>query len=208
VIARRNDPRREQARYQGERLHLRVNRLAAADLRDVLAQAAGDPSRSPTLRRLSLVLPDGRELDVSVQVTDDGDIYNEHGEWVDDDGRAHADISGDFELHVAARQVIEAASTPYYDRPTDGRAVEVDERRIQWKLDLHLPAIPGDGAREVLRDDVYRRATAAADATRDERITDAHRFAQRHARLRTGAADNRTGRSEPGRDVTGRGQSL
>ena len=105
------DPAR--AGYQGERLHLRVNRQAADALGEVLWSAATDPARSPVLRQTSLVLPDGRRLEVSVQVTDDGAVYNEHGEYVEDDRKPHGDISGDFAVNVAASRVMAAATSGY-----------------------------------------------------------------------------------------------
>jgi hypothetical protein len=206
-----DDQPQQTAWYQGERLHLRVSRLAAGELADVLGFAATDPSTSPMQRRASLLLPDGRRLEMSIQVTDDGGVYNEHGEWIDDDAQPHADISGDFALHVAARDVIDAAAIPYYDRPTPERAADSDERRIRARLDQQLPAVPGDGARQVLRDNVYRRAITAADATRDKRIADAHRFADRHPHAYDGVAANHEDQAEresPDRDEGGRGWSM
>jgi hypothetical protein len=172
--------------YQGSRLHLEVNRYAAEELADVLSAAARDPSRSPMLRRLSLLLPDGREFDVSVQVTDTGAVYDEHGEWRDDDGRAYADISGDFRLHTAARGVVDCIDLPYEAGGSVEETAAADERRIRAQLNHHLPSVPGDGNRELLRDDVYRRAMAAADATRSERMAEAERAAAQVRRTPTG----------------------
>jgi hypothetical protein len=148
-----------------------------------------------------------------VQVTDDGAVYNEHGEWRDDDGRAHADVSGDFAVHVAASEVIAAASSLYYDHPSPERAAETDERRIRWKLNQHLPELPGDEARQVQRERVYRQAMAAADATRDERLDFVDRYARE--RLANDRAGQRTAEQGAGREAAdgagrdaGRGWSM
>ena len=133
--------------------------------RAALSAAAEDPSRSPGLRQVVLRLPDGRDLEVTVQVTDAGDVRDEDGRVIDYDGCAHADVSGDFTLHVAARRVIDSATAPYCEPVTAERAAEIDERRIRWKLDRHLPAMAGDDRLQAMRDDVCRRATARADAT-------------------------------------------
>ena len=168
-----------QALYQGSRLHLAVNHYAAGELAELLTDAARDPSRSPMLRRLSLLLPDGRELDVTVQVTNTGAVYDASGDWVDDDGRAYADVSGDFRLHAAARSVMDIADLPYLGGTGPDQAAADDEQRIRAHLDHHLPSLPGDGNRELLRDDVYRRAMALAESTRADRFADAERFAER-----------------------------
>jgi hypothetical protein len=177
--------------YQGTRLHLAVNHYAAGELAELLSDAARDPSRSPMLRRLSLLLPDGRELDVTVQVTNTGAVYDASGDWVDDDGRAYVDISGDFRQHAAARSVMDIADLPYLGGTDHDQAAADDEQRIRAHLDHHLPSLPGDGNRELLRDDVYRRAIALAESTRAERLADAERMAEQMARARAG--DSRGG---------------
>jgi hypothetical protein len=132
----RRDPGR--AGYQGERLHLRVNHLAASELSELLGSAATDPTLSPMLRQTSLVLPDGRRLEVSVQVTDDGVVYDGHGEYVGEDGQPHVDISGDFAVHVAASRVMAAATSGYRQPWSLDAAAAVDVNRVRQALDEHL----------------------------------------------------------------------
>jgi hypothetical protein len=161
------------AMYQGSRLHLRVNRLAAADLAAVLSKAADNRRQAPLIRDVPLLLPDGRELTVIIQLMDAGHRRDARGNVVDSDGRSWADISGDFTLHVAARNVIDSASAPYPGRLTREQAIELDERRIRAKLDRVLPAIAGDDWLLAQREEVFRRAKAIADATRSKRIASA-----------------------------------
>jgi hypothetical protein len=172
--------RHEQPRlgYQGERLHLRVNRLAAGELGELLDYAATDPSQAPIVRQASLVLPDGRRLEVSVQVTDDGAVYNDHGEYVTDDGQPHADLSGDFAVHVAASRVMAAATGGYRQAWAPDAAATVDVNHIRQALDEHLA---GD-VHPAVRDRIADRAMVAADKTRAQRLADAQRRVQRRER--------------------------
>ena len=162
------DPAR--AGYQGERLHLRVNPLAASELSELLASAATDATRSPIVRQASLMLPDGRRLEVSVQVTDDGAVY-EDGEYVDEDGHPHVDIAGDFAVHVAASRVMAAATKGYRLAWPWDDAAGVDAKRIRRALDEHMR---GD-VHPAVRDRIADRAMAAADATRARRLAEAKR---------------------------------
>jgi hypothetical protein len=125
-------------------------------------------------REQTLTLPDGREVDVTVRVTDEGAVHDDHGEWINDDGRAYVDIGGDFKLHVGAREVLDAATAPYYGVPTPEHAQDSDDRRLRFKIDQHLPLDPHDPRRQAQREDVFRRAQELADATREQRLADAH----------------------------------
>lgn len=168
--------------YQGSRLHLRVNRNAADELAHVLGDASRDPSLHPMQRRLSLRLPDGRDLEVSINLTDDGDIRDEHGEYVDDDGLAHADISGDFALDQDARYVLDQMARPYpagVESPDDDAAA--DQRRLDHALECVRwhGCRPGPSLSEAVVRDIAHRAQQQAEQTREERLTQVHRRHQR-----------------------------
>jgi hypothetical protein len=110
------------------------------------------------------VLPDGRRLELSVQVSDDGAVYDDHGEYVTDDGQPHADISGDFAVHVAASRVMAAATGGYRQSWTPDAAAAVDANRIRQALDEQLssdvhPAVPHRRPRDGRRRQDARTAT-------------------------------------------------
>jgi hypothetical protein len=158
--------------FQGSRVRLDLNVDAAVQLRDALDRVArSDPSRDAALARLDVRLPDGRPLRLSLRLTDAGTIRDPDGVYRSSVGVAYVDISGDFDTHVAARQVGDAATRPYHEVPASERAaVELDAARVDRALDGRAPtAKPLD---ERTRDVVRARAQRAADQTRGQRIDD------------------------------------
>jgi hypothetical protein len=158
--------------FQGSRVRLDLNAEAAAQLRDALDRVArSDPTRGAALARLDVQLPDGRPLRLSVRLTDDGTIRDPDGAYRSSEGVAYVDVSGDFDTHVAARRVIDAATRPYHEVPrSEQAAAELDAARVDQALDGRTPTAKtlDDQTREVVR----ARAQQAADQTRDQRVAD------------------------------------
>lgn len=165
----------DHAWFQGGRLNLHVNAEAATQLRDALDRVARqEPSASAAVSILELVLPDGRPLRLAVRLTDAGTVRDQRGAYLSSDGAAYADVSGDFDEHVATRRVIDAATRPYLDVPRSQQvAAALDAARIDKALDVHEPSsAPLKGvACTTVRD----RALRAANGTREQRIADAVR---------------------------------
>lgn len=158
--------------FQGNRVRLDLNAQAAAQLRDALDRIArSDPSGGAALARLDVRLPDGRPLRVSVRLTDAGTIRGPDGTYRSSEGVAYVDVSGDFDTHVAARHVIDAATRPYLEVPRSEQAAsELDAARVDQALDVRAPTAAAlDGQ---TRDAVRARAQQAADQTRSQRIAD------------------------------------
>jgi hypothetical protein len=157
--------------FQGARVHLELDQRAAIRLRDALERAIRNRADSAPVQRLSWQLPDGRSLDVSVRLTDVGE---EGDDARDPHSPASGDVSGDFAFHAAACGVIAVATQPYPHMPRSPQdAAAHDQRRINDALDRHVPA--GNGAGHYPRDDIRKRAIAAADATRPRRLAVAAR---------------------------------
>ena len=116
-------------------------------------------------------LPDGRPLRLSVRLTDAGTIRDPDGVYGGSEGFAYVDVSGDFDTHVAARRVIDAATRPYHEVPaSEQAAAELDAARVDRALDGRVPTAKAlDGQ---TRDAVRARAQRAADQTRDQRVAD------------------------------------
>ena len=169
----RHEPRAErEAWFQGGRARLDLNVEAAAQLRDALDRIIrSDPSRGAALARSDVRLPDGRPLRLSVRLTDTGTVRGPDGMYRSSEGVAYVDVSGDFDTHVAARHVMDAATRPYLEVPrSEQAAAELDTARVDQALDGRAPtARPLD---DQTRDAVRARAQRAADQTRDQRITD------------------------------------
>jgi hypothetical protein len=158
--------------YQGNRIRLDLNPKAVAQLRDALDRVArSDPPSGAALARLQVRLPDGRPLRVSVRLTDAGTIRDPDGAYRGSEGVAYVDVSGDFDTHVAARQVMDAATRPYHEVPaSEQAAAALDAARVDRALDGRAPAAQVlDGQ---TRDAVRGRAQRAADQTRDQRVAD------------------------------------
>jgi hypothetical protein len=158
--------------FQGSRIRLDLNAEAAVQLRDTLDRIArSEPSSGAALARLDVRLPDGRPLRVSVRLTDAGTIRGPDGTYRSSEGVAYADVSGDFDTHVAARQVIDAATCPYLEVPrSEQAAAELDAARVDRVLDGRGPTAKVlDGQ---MRDVVRACAQQAADQTRTQRIAD------------------------------------
>ena len=155
--------------FQGTRVHLSVNRQAADELASMFSVAAADASSSPRRRSTDLVLPDGRTLTVTVDLVDVGAIFDKHGEWIDDDRRSHGDVGGDFADHVAALEVIAAATAPI-ESVSELAAAEADTQRIRRAAGLRLDDVDAATAERVTA-----TALRAADATRVERVVAAQR---------------------------------
>jgi hypothetical protein len=158
--------------FQGSRVRLDLNAEAAAQLRDAIDRIArAEVSGSAALARLDVRLPDGRPLRLSVRLTDTGTIRDPDGTYRSSEGVAYVDVSGDFDTHVAARQVIDAATRPYHEvPPSEQAAAELDAARVDQALDGRRPTAKAlDGQ---TRDAVRARAQRAADQTRDQRIAD------------------------------------
>lgn len=164
--------------FQGSRVRLDLNAEAAVRLRDALDRIArSDPAGASALARLDVRLPDGRPLRLSVRLTDAGTIRDRLGAYRTSGDVAYVDASGDFDTHVAARRVIDAATRPYLAVPRSVRswqvAAEMDAARVDQALDVRVPtsgALEG-GARDAVR----ARAQHAAAQTRSQRIADAAR---------------------------------
>ena len=161
-----------EAWFQGGRVRLDLNAEAAVQLRDALDRIIrSGPSRGTALARSDVHLPDGRPLRLSVRLTEAGTIRNPDGTYRSSDGVAYIDVSGDFDTHVATRQVIDAATRPYHEAPgSEQSAAELDAARIDRALDGRAPTAAALDARA--RDVVRARAQRAADQTREQRITD------------------------------------
>ena len=114
--------------YQGSRVRLDLNAEAAIQLRDALDRIIrSDPSRGAPMARSDVRLPDGRPLRLSVRLTDAGTIRSPAGVYRGSDGIGYVDVSGDFDTHVAAREVIDAATRPYHEVPrSEQAAAELD----------------------------------------------------------------------------------
>ena len=158
--------------FQGSRVRLDLNAQAAAQLRDALdSLARGNPSGGAAMARLDVRLPDGRPLRLSVRLTGTGTTRNPDGTYCSSEGVAYVDVSGDFNTHVVARQVIDAATRPYHEVPrSEQAAAELDAIRVDQALDGRAPTakVLDDQARDAVR----ARAQQAADETREPRITD------------------------------------
>jgi hypothetical protein len=153
-------------------VRLGLNAEAAAQLRDALDRVArSEPSREAALARPDVRLPDGRSLRLSVRLTDAGTIHGPDGTFQSSEGVAYVDVSGDFDTHVAARQVIDAATRPYHEVPASEQAApELAAARVDQVLDDRAPTAKVlDGQ---TRDAVRARAQHAADQTRDQRVAD------------------------------------
>ncbi|CAN5889265.1 hypothetical protein BH23ACT10_BH23ACT10_34380 [soil metagenome] len=168
-----------EAWFQGSRLCLDLNAEAAAQLRDALDHIAhSEPSGPSVLARLGVRLPDGRPLRLSVRLTDTGTIRDPDGAHRTSEGVAYADVSGDFDIHVAARRVVDAATLSYREVPaSEQAAAELDAARADQALDGREPT--GGALGGQVRDLVRARARRAADQSRGQRIADAARR-QRH----------------------------
>ena len=142
---------------------------SCVDALDRLARS--EPFRGAALARLQVRLPDGRPLRVSVRLTDAGTIRDPDGTYRSSEGVAYVDVSGDFDTHVVARQVIDATTRPYHEVPaSEQAAAELDVARVDRALDGRAPTAKAlDGQ---TRDVVRARAQRAADQTRDQRIAD------------------------------------
>jgi hypothetical protein len=158
--------------YQGSRVRLDLNAEAATQLRDALDRIIrSEPSSGAALARLDVRLSDGRPLRVSVRLTEAGTIRGPDGMYRSSEGVAYVDVLGDFDTHVAARQVIDAATRPYVEVPrSEQAAAELDAARVDRALD-------GRGSMAKALDDrtqdaVRTRAQRAADQTREQRIAD------------------------------------
>jgi hypothetical protein len=158
--------------FQGSRLNLEFNRAAAVRLRDALERAINARADSAPVQRVTWQLPDGRPLDVSVRLTDGAAHPDDNDEVTEEP--PHGDVSGDFDVHATACGAI-AAATGRYARPPRSHedATAQDLQRIDEALERHLPLC--NGAEPLLRDDLRRRAVAAADATRARRVDEATR---------------------------------
>jgi hypothetical protein len=167
-----HQPPGRDAWYQGSRIRLDLNAEAAVQLRDALDRTIrSDPCRGAALARLQVRLPDDRPLRLSVRLTDAGTIPDPHGTDRGLEGVAYVDVSGDFDTHVAARQVIDAATRPYHEVPASQQAAaELDAARVDRALHGRAPTARAlDGQ---TRDVVRARAQQAADQTRGQRIAD------------------------------------
>jgi len=161
-----------EAWFQGSRVRLDLNAETAARLRDALDRIIrSGPSGAAALARLDVRLPDGRPLRLSVRLTDTDTIRQVDDTHRTSERAAYVDVSGDFDTHVAARQVIDAATRQYVEVPrSEQAAAELDAARVDQALGGRAPtARPLDGQ---LRDAVRARAQQAADQTRTQRITD------------------------------------
>ena len=158
--------------FQGSRVRLDLNVEAAAQLRDALDRSArSDPPSGVTLARLDVRLPAGRPLRLSVRLTGTGTIRDPDGMYRSSEGVAYVDVSGDFDTHVAAGHVMDAATRPYLEVPrSEQAATELDAARVDQALDGRGPTAKAldDRTRHVVR----ARAQRAADQTRDQRIAD------------------------------------
>ena len=161
--------------FQGERLHVHVNAEAAALLRDAFDRIARlDPTAPAATSRLEMRLPDGRPLRLSVRLTDAGESRDaDDARWSSDDV-ACVDVAGDFETHVGARRVVDAATRPYLELPrSEQDAAALDAARIDQALGGR-----GSAARPletVARASVRARALRAAARSRGQRLADARR---------------------------------
>ena len=158
--------------FQGSRVRLDLNAEAAVQLRDALDRIIrSDPSRGAALARSDVRLPDGRPLRLSVRLTDADTIRNPDGTYRSSKGVAYVDVSGDFDTHVAARQVMDAATRPYLEVPASKHAaVALDAARVDQALDGRGPT--AKALDEHARDAVRARAQRAADQTRTQRTAD------------------------------------
>jgi hypothetical protein len=154
--------------YQGSRVRLDLNAEAAVQLRDALDRIIRtDPSRDATLARSDVRLPDGRPLRLSVRLTDTGTIRDPDGTYRASEGVAYVDVSGDFDTHVAARQIIDAATRPYLEVPhSEQVAADLDATRVDQAL--HGRVRTAKALDDQTRDAVRARAQRAADQTRDQ----------------------------------------
>ena len=160
--------------FQGSRVRLDLNAEAAVQLRDALDRIVRSEPAGAALARLDVRLPDGRPLRLSVRLTDAGTIREPHGVYRSSEGVAYVDVSGDFDTHVAARQVIDAATRPYHEVPaSEQAAAELDAARVDRALDGRGPAAAA--LDDQMRDAVRARAQQAADQTRGQRIVDVGR---------------------------------
>jgi len=157
--------------YQGSRVRLDLNAEAAVQLRDALDPIVRSEPAGAALARLDVRLPDGRPLRLSVRLTDAGTIRDPDGTCRSSEGVAYVDVSGDFDTHVAARQVIDAATSPYHDVPrSEQAAAELDAARVDRALGGRAPTAAA--LDNQTRDVVRARAQQAADHTRTQRIAD------------------------------------
>jgi len=158
--------------YQGSRVRLDLNAEAAVQLRDALDRIIrSDPFRGAALARSDVRLPDGRPLRLSVRLTDAGTIRDPESVYRSSEGVAYVNVSGDFDTHVAARQVIDTATRPYHDVPrSEQAAAELDAARVDRALDGRTPTVKA--LDDQTRDAVRARAQQAADQTRGQRIAD------------------------------------
>jgi hypothetical protein len=136
----RQTPGRD-AWFQGSRVRLALNADAAVQLRDALDRIIrSHPPSGAALARLDVRLPDGRPLRLSVRLTDAGTFRGPDGAYGGSEGVAYVDVSGDFDTHVAARQVMDAATRPYREVPaSEQAAAELDAARVDRALDGRAP---------------------------------------------------------------------
>jgi hypothetical protein len=161
--------------FQGDRLHVHVIAEAAVLLRDAFDRIARlDPTAPEAPISLEMRLPDGRPLRLSVRLTDAGNIGRTDGAPRSSDDVACVDVAGDFESHVAARRVVDAAMRPYLEVPrSEQDAAALDAARIDQALDGR-----GSAARSLetaAREPVRARALRAAARSRSQRLADARR---------------------------------
>jgi hypothetical protein len=141
--------------FQGSRVRLDLNAEAAVQLRDALDRIIrSDPSRGAPMARSDVRLSDGRPLRLSVRLTDAGTIRGPDGAYGGSEGVAYVDVSGDFDTHVPARQVIDAATRLYHEVPaSEQAAAELDAARVDQALHGRAPTAKAlDGqTRDVVR---------------------------------------------------------
>ncbi|MBW3604287.1 MAG: hypothetical protein KY460_05105 [Actinobacteria bacterium] len=161
--------------FQGDRLHMHVNAEAAARLRDAFDRIALlDPTAPAATSRLEVRLPDGRPLRLSIRLTDAGNVRDTDGAPWSSDGVACVDVAGDFESHVAARRVVDAATRPYLEVPrSEQDAAALDAARVDQALDARGPA--ARPLETVAREPVRARALRAAARSRSQRLVDGRR---------------------------------
>ena len=107
-----------EAWFQGSRVRLDLNAETAARLRDALDRIIrSGPSGAAALARLDVRLPDECPLRLSVRLTDTDTIHQVDDTHRTSERAAYVDVSGDFDTHVAARQVIDAATRQYVEVP-------------------------------------------------------------------------------------------
>lgn len=175
----------EQANYQGEHLGLSLNRDAVFALEDALARLRSS-FHDDAAAHVPLRLPDGRTLQLRMSLTDVGVIRDAHGDYLDDDGVAHGDVTGDLDRHYEARQVLDAAVRPHLawelTSPQRDGIDQVDvDHLARTRVDAAIEALPYRYSRP--DDWTGRLRTRALDAAREAlpRLLDEDRESRRRA---------------------------